>query len=326
MVAYYVFDLDGTLTDQYSYFYFLADFKPRGIYKEKGSATVKHENLIQTHQSAEVAGLLEKAYKEFVRLVAVKEASDTPLGILRPGVIDVCREILHQKESGVSGGALMYSNNPNPMILEFVRDIIHTVLGQPIFCSLAYWGHPLRTSEITLGIPGMAKKTWRVLQQIIKKECGAQNVAPQNVMFFDDQSHPNLETILPEGNYVKVTPYTFKPSIDTIKPLYIQAMKRAGLGDERLKSSLVNYIRNVQTDFYGPNNPTINSLSSHILRIKKNSPNAAAPGTNVPPPDNSSQKMLSEVSQFPERPVTRGGNRRTRRTRSSRHHSTTRKR
>lgn len=331
MVVYYVFDLDGTLTEQYSYYYFLADFKPRGVYKERGSTSADHENRITSFLSKDTNILLEKAYQEFVRLISVKESSEMPLGILRPGIVDVCREILQQQQAGLCGGALMYSNNPNKMVLEFVCDIIHEILGHPIFCTLADWNHPLRTSEITPSYPGMAKKTWNVLQKIIQKECGAPQVIPQQVMFFDDQHHPNLEEILPVDNYIHVTPYKFKPSIESIKQLYVQAIRSAGFNDKFMKSNLINYIRNVQTDFYTVKTPRIYSLSNHILRINKNSPHSATPGTMAPPPDNSSRKMLEEVVAFPEREeryTSRGGAHKTRRRthRILKQHSNTRKR
>ena len=320
--VYYVFDVDGTLTDQYSYFLFLADFKPRGIYKDD---VVKYEIHLRNHLTDKTQKYLDVAYKQFVHLVAQKESSDVPLGILRPGLLDVCREILRQIHAGECGGALMYSNNPNGMVLEFIRDIIHEILGEPIFCALADWNHPLRTPEITAGEPGAADKTWRVLQQIILKDCG-ERVTPRQVMFFDDQHHPNLEEVLPAGNYIHVTPYTYKTSIDSIKTLYSHAMKYPGNMDSNLKMNIVNYIKNVQTDLYPGNKTRISSLSNHIAYIKVNSPNSAINSLSVPPPDNSAHTMLTEVTAFPKRHLIRGGGyHKTRRNRYTTQHSRTRK-
>jgi hypothetical protein len=282
MAVYYVFDLDGTLTNQYSYFYFLSDFKPRGVYRTDDSEYTPHLNT-------EYQDVLDTAYTQFVHLVAVKESSKTPLGLLRPGILSVCREILRQQKEGLCDSALMYSNNPNPMVLEFVRDVIHKILGAPIFCTLADWNHPLRTSEITPGQPGAAEKTWDTLHQIITKECGGHQVTPQHVMFFDDQHHPNLEEVLPSGNYIRVSPYTFKTSIDSIKPLYIKAMKHT-----KGARAVLHYI-------HSNSGNEISTLQNHTAQIKNDSPQAAVFGTLAPHPDTSVRKMLSAVRSFPER-------------------------
>jgi hypothetical protein len=289
MAVYYVFDLDGTLTNQYSYFYFLSDFKPRGVYRAEDD-TEHTPYLNTTHQD-----ILDTAYTQFVNLVAVKESSETPLGLLRPGILPVCREILRQQKEGLCISALMYSNNPNPMVLEFVRDVIHKILGAPIFCTLADWTHPLRTSEITPGQPGAAEKTWDTLHQIIMKECGGQQVTPRQVMFIDDQHHPNLEDVLPSGNYIRVSPYTFKSSIDSIKPLYIQAMKHV-----KGSRAVLHYV-------HSNSGNEISTLENHIVQIKNDSPQAAAFGTLAPLPDASVRKLLSAVSIFPEQSKLRGG-------------------
>ena len=309
MAVYYVFDLDGTLTNQYSYFYFLADFKPRGVYSEDDTAFPPQ---------TEVQDILDKAYSQFVRLVALKEASTTPLGLLRPGILPVCREILRQQKEGLCHSALMYSNNPNPMVLEFVRDVIHEILGDSIFCTLVDWNHPLRTSEITPGQPGAAEKTWDVLYQSITKLCGGQGqqVTPRQVMFIDDQHHPNLDEVLPSGNYIRVTPYTFKTSIDAIKPLYIQAMKYA-----RGSRAALHYI-------HSNSGNEISTLQNHTAQIKRKSPQAAAFGTLAPMPDTSVRKLLSELSSFPEQSKLRGGgshkkNHKTRRARLSQYNPPT---
>ena len=313
MAVYYVFDLDGTLTNQYSYFYFLADFKPRGVYSEDTTEPVP---LLNT----ELQDVLDKAYTQFVRLVALKEASTTPLGLLRPGIIPVCREILRQQKEGLCHSALMYSNNPNPMVLEFVRDVIHEILGDSIFCTLVDWTHPLRTSEITPGQPGAAEKTWDVLYQSITTLCGGQQVTPRQVMFIDDQHHPNLDEVLPSGNYIRVTPYTFKTSIDAIKPLYIQAMKYS-----KGSRAVLHYIH---SNSGNGNGNEISTLQNHTAQIKRNSPQAAAFGTLAPLPDTSVRKLLSELTIFPEQSKLRGGgsqkkNYKTRRNRVSYYSSPT---
>jgi hypothetical protein len=307
MAVYYVFDLDGTLTDQYSYYYFLSDFKPRGVYRGGTPSPT---------QPTEVQDVLDKAYMQFVHLVAEKESSPTPLGLLRPGIIPVCQEILRQKNAGLCGAALMYSNNPNIMVLEFVRDVIHEILGAPIFCTLADWNHRLRVSEITKGQPGVAKKTWKILKEIITEECNGNQVTPEKIMFFDDQNHPDLEMVLPVGNYCHVAPYTFKTSINSITLLYLQAIEYS-----KGARSAIHYLNSNSKHKF-------NSLQNHTAEIKRNSPNAAAFGTLAPQPDSSVNDMLSDIRAFPEKSkLLVGGslkpNHKTRRTRSSYNTSTT---
>ena len=186
-MAYFVFDLDATLAELDSVYCFLMTLKIKNFAPQKNNADY-----------VEVLGKLDSAYNTFVAKVLEEEQSTFPLGILRPGILQVMSELDKLRRDGQLRGVIIYSNNGRLENLEFVRDLIALSLERPkdeLITDLIHWGHPERSREIPLyynnkgqatKTPGVARKTWNVLQKIITKD-GRENpdFIPENVFFFD---------------------------------------------------------------------------------------------------------------------------------------------
>lgn len=173
---YFVFDLDGTLVNLHSEFHFVLSLQ-------------KSVN-----------------YAKFVKKIAEIEASSNPLGILRPGILDVM-EKLHKHKSNV----MIYSNNGNIESLEFVKDVIHAHLKGDLIKKCIHLDHSLRSIVTKKNV---YDKTWEELKYII--ETFNTKVEPNEVYFFDDLEHKNLFNV----NYVLVPEYKFNASFNRIAEIY----------------------------------------------------------------------------------------------------------
>ena len=184
---YFIFDLDGTLANVFSDFNFLM-------------------NIVMTVRSD------EKNYTQFIEKIAELEASDNPLGIIRPGILHVM-EKLHSKKARV----IIYSNNGLLECLEFIRDIIHAHIGKNIIEECIHLYHPLRS---TIPKNTIYDKIWKELQHIIKTICKV-DADPASVYFIDDQDHKGLFNV----NYIKVPEYKYKVSFNRIAGIYSDITK-----------------------------------------------------------------------------------------------------
>jgi hypothetical protein len=217
-MSYIVFDLDETLAELYSTFYFIASLKP------------ELEHTIPDNFKEQLA----QAYKLFVKKVLVQELSSTgPLGILRPGILNVFEIINRLKSNGQVKGVVIYSNNGHLESLEFIRDLIHQHLStSDLILECIHWGHHLREEERSY-TQGAANKTWKVLSTILKGPIvGAPaDLQTDDVYFFDDINHQDLKKYL-KSNYIQVPSYTFKASFDTLSHLFTEAIDEADVNIE----------------------------------------------------------------------------------------------
>lgn len=310
MVYYFAFDLDETLGQLHTPYYFLRELLP-----ERNRLTEREDRGI--HKPSEgLRAILHEIYKNFVKLVAKQELGTAPLGILRPGILNVLREMVKLKEAGLFGGAIIYSNNDSPPTLDFAKDIIEAALGEPVFCDVIYRTHPIRNG-IDFNVERTtydAKKTWEGLKKILETgSCGATNVQPEEVFFFDDLDHPDLMVALPKGHYIKVLQYKYRASFDALADLYLRAIHDSSFArnstyqDEYIQymSSLSN-VRN--------NNASI--LQSHLDIYKGWTKPTNAPDRIPPPPDTSAINMRNLMRSLSPRSA-QGGHR-TRKRRSGR--------
>ncbi len=224
-MAWYVFDLDETLANTILPHPFLCDLRPMHYYLDEPDGT-------PPKLSAELSLALESIYSHFVSIVSQREQGQHPIGILRPGIIDVFRMIQAQQMTGVCKGVIMYSNNGNQAALEFIRDCIQTAVGgPPLFCELVGWNHPKRASERENSSPGCADKTYKVLVDILQSgPCQASAPSPDTILFFDDLEHIDLWAHLsPYNHYIQVPPFTYFGSIRELGKCYIQAIRQSNL-------------------------------------------------------------------------------------------------
>ena len=197
---YFIFDLDETLAELYTMYYFIESLKGKEIPKSLTTS-------------------LHKAYKKFVAGILEKEVSDRPLGILRPGILGVMKKLSTLKKAGKIKGVIVYSNNSHLQSLEFIRDLIHLYIGTTLIKDCIHFNHPMRNG----GNPSDTNKTWNEIKQImIKGKCNALNIEQKSVYFFDDLNHPDLQEKL--DNYYKVPSYHFKASHNRVADIYKDAI------------------------------------------------------------------------------------------------------
>jgi hypothetical protein len=287
-MAYYAFDLDETLANVFTPFYMICSLRP---------ILTAQEDKIPMNLPDTLTDAMRNAYFIFVHLVAERENSDKPLGILRPGLIRCFEEIQSQYEEGLCKGVVFYSNNGSLGCLEFVRDVLQDALGNPhLICECAHWSHPFRTHEIDPLIPGSGKKTWATLKRLLTDGmCDAtKEIGPQDVMFFDDLIHPDLHTTLgPYGNYVHVKPYTYKSSITDVLSLYQQALREAGILGTNFESTFTKTIQRL--------GHPIRTSNGHFQDIRRNTLGTMQTGTLPPIEGNGSEDILSAIQAFGNR-------------------------
>jgi len=252
-MAWFVFDMDETLGHLFTPFYMLCFFKT------KESFGNSRKNL-----SAELAEPLARAYARFVDRIAATEDSDSPLGILRPGLLPVMRRLAHLKDQGIIRGVIIYSNNGHLPSVQFTRDLIQSAIGrQDLFCDAVHLTHPGRKAErFTQYGRVYANKTWAVVKSILENgPCAATDVTPDTVYFVDDANHPDLQRVL-KTKYIQPKPYKYKVPFSTLVPYFEDALASVGLAEDPGFSELMKYIGTSCT----PSKPTSMAHLISLLR------------------------------------------------------------
>lgn len=213
-MSYVVFDLDQTLGDITLVYYFLV------------SLTMKH--YVATHQPhmllyfpKELENSLNHAYQLFVERIAKEEQGPNPIGILRPGIIDIMKQI--QSADQIKSVSI-YSNNPYLPNLYLVRDLIHRCIGTPIIKGCVHLHDSIRLHDHNIN--DTVPKTWTTLQLILIENGAPSDLKPSDVLFFDDQVHTILQTDLKE-NYCKVSEYRTTDSLKAIADIYVTCLEDA---------------------------------------------------------------------------------------------------
>lgn len=219
-MSYFIFDMDETLAELYSVYYFIASLRISDILREED------EELPPSLERQ-----LKKAYKLFVLNVLIEELSPKPLGILRPGILTIMKQLYELQRKGKVAHVVIYSNNGHLQSLEFIRDLIHKYLGtNDLIKDCIHWNHFMRLEETrSLNEP---TKTWNILKNIlVMGHCQASHTLQQkDVFFFDDLDHTDLQKNL-GANYYKVPPYNFKTSFDRIAEIYKKSLINVDLNE-----------------------------------------------------------------------------------------------
>lgn len=214
-MRYVAFDLDQTLADVTSVHLFLVSLTIRTYLEE-------HKPYMVAYFPSELEEQLKQAYQLFVHRIAKEERTARPLGIIRPGMFGIMRQI--DKIKSAIKGVVIYSNNRYLPSLVLVRDIIHHVIGNPIIGSCIHWHHPCRTSDHETQ-PSITK-SWGTLKAVLIDQGAPLDLSPDRVLFFDDQEHTNLQSAL-QTNYYKVPIYQIHDSFDRIAAIYIKCLEEA---------------------------------------------------------------------------------------------------
>jgi hypothetical protein len=322
VMYYFVYDLDETLAEVYSLFYFLMCLKLKKLVPKE----ILDDNIT-------IFNMLERAYYDFVNKVSEVEKSDRPLGILRPGILEVMKELEELRENKKVKKVIIYSNNGHLENLEFIKDVIirsiapsnneilsmnfnNFISNNILIKDLIHWGHPGRNSEIPLyfnGIDkkikkmGVAKKTWAVLQKIITKD-GTENpdFTPDNVFFFDDiyPEHSIKAELGP--NYYRVPRYAFKASSERLGEIFKTVMRPIVTHSSFNMDIYMNLVQRVVGQLL--KNSGVSDLDNLVNTIKVRTGPTAALNSLVPEPDEGIDMMMDAITKV--NVITKSGGRR----------------
>ena len=269
-MVYFIFDLDETLAELYSVYYFAISLRL--------DKTALELNL-------------DKAYQYFVRDILLAEISSEPLGILRPGILGVMKKLKDLQKLGKIKNVLIYSNNGDIKSLEFIKDLIHLYVGGGLIKECIHRNHHMRENE-RVNAPHLINKTWNVLRNIMinGNTRAATNLDVHDVYFFDDLDHPDLRKKL-GINYYKVPRYSFKASIDRIGEIYKNAIYKASIKGAKLKK----YVNIILEDYIinGSNTVKYDNTIDGVIQLLKdmthtafnNEPSPIIFSSLPPPPD-----------------------------------------
>jgi len=309
-MSYFVFDMDETLAELYSVFYFVASLRIKELLDKDDAAEVGYPSVALQKQ-------LASAYDFFVSAVLKEETSKRPLGILRPGILGVMENIHILQQLKKVKHVLIYSNNGHLQSLEFIRDLIHKHLGTTdLIGECIHWDHHMRQEEKT-NKPGYASKTWNVLKNIIVNgHCGALPTLESNhVYFFDDLDHPDLQDTL-KDNYYKVPAYRFKASFDRLMRIYSDALKMANVDE----TEFIKYVFHV----FGKKGQLIpEDLDELLIMFLAATPVTSSENVFPPPKDEGIDMMMEALSKANMQAV--AGKRRSQGTRKRKRSSNSKK-
>ena len=204
--------MDETIAELYTMNYFIA------------SLTLNNETMRNIKIPESLTKSLKISYNKFVKNI-LKEETSNPLGILRPGILEVMSKLCELKKRGKVKHVIIYSNNGSLESIEFIRDLIHKHVGTKIIKECIDWYHPMREKPAN---PSNANKTWREINTILTHgKCKDANVKQEDVFFFDDLAHKDLMKNL--MHYYKVPPYSFKASFDRVNEIFMKSMSNVNM-------------------------------------------------------------------------------------------------
>ena len=234
-MSYVVFDMDETIAQLSSVYYFIATLTATNQETTKSASTNKNAFLMEPLEPH-----LPVAYDYFVQRVLKEEQSDRPLGILRPGILDIMEALYQLKKKHLIHGVVIYSNNSHLNSLYFIRDLIHVHYPRLILDCI-HWLHPLRKidREQYHRTVGAVSKTWENVKNLMNHGLAKAPpfLEPNEVHFFDDQFHISLKRAL-NNNYHQIPPYQFKASFDRIVPLFLSSLSYAEVDLYELENKL----------------------------------------------------------------------------------------
>ena len=263
-MSYVVFDLDKTIADVTTVYYFLISLTLKEFMLE-------YNPHLACQFSDELEDQLARAYLIFVERITKEEESVKPLGILRPGMIEIMKQIT-QMDSIIKGVSI-YSNNQYLPSLRLVRDIIHRSVGKPIIGSCVHWHHPLRSLDHLSH--QLMTKTWPTLRSILIDQGAPPNLTRERVFFFDDQIHSPLQSAL-QDQYYRVPPYQMNSQLDRITEIYVKSLEEAKVNIYDLYLNLMDMLEGDQLE------PTNFMMSDLIDLIHTASYQNASPRPSMP--------------------------------------------
>jgi hypothetical protein len=276
-MSYFIFDLDQTLANLYSVYYFLMSLRLKQHLQEY-QIPISYQDQ---YDLEDLQPFLDKAYDLFVKRILLEEESPYhPLGILRPGILSIMKFIHYLKNKGTIKHVLIYSNNSSLYCLEFIKDVIQEYVKSNRFLSeLIHWYHPMRKEEISSS-PNYIGKDWNTLRKILIESSSIQapdSILPSDIYFFDDMNHKELSDKL-ENQYYKVNPYLYKASFEKISLIYKSVLYDISIDILKLFRLLLYIFPNdIMVDF---NKSTVNNI---VNIFEKNTERSAGYNDRPPP-------------------------------------------
>jgi len=255
-MSYVVFDLDLTLADITSFYYFLVSFRIKEFAMETSPRMF-------AFFPEELHVRLQKAYQLFVERVAIQEESANPMGLLRPGILEIMKGLAALYHKKKVRQVMIYSNNRYLPSLEFVRDVIHHSIKTKLITDCVHWNHPSREND---KIDINYSKTWNTMYSLCFRGLP---IEPKQVYFFDDQAHVQLQYALQE-NYYQVPSYRCTVPFDRIKEIYQSALKDAEVNIATLMVYMMEVMEaeNQTFPFY-PHGNSMNDLMNIMESLSK---------------------------------------------------------
>ena len=301
-MAYVVFDLDETLAHLHSMYYFIASLNMK-------EDIVENRSYLLSFLPEDVFDSQKKAYHLFIKRVLEAETSDKPLGILRPGVLEVMRALRALQQKGKVKHVVIYSNNAHLPSLKFVRDLIHLHVGSSFLIGdCIHRGHPLRYMDQQNPV---ITKSWSTLRDIlIEGRCKAESLLAKQVYFFDDLDHLDLQRALKE-QYYKVPAYSYTVALDRISEIYIEVLEEAKPDWSTFLFTVMDYLQvGERTALLHPADVTVyDMVRTFWSQIEPRKETEDVP----PPPDLGYRMMMDVVKELDKKP--RRAKRRTMRAR-----------
>lgn len=289
-MSYFIFDMDETLAELYSVYYFIASLRLQEACKE--------DKVFCNDMPISLRNSLDNAYGMFVEGVLMEEISTKPLGILRPGILGIMKRLRNLQKENKIKAVIIYSNNGHLESLEFIRDLIHKYVGSNnLIKECIHWNHPMRDEERSRQA-GMANKTWNVIRNImVKGKCKASDsIEPSDIYFFDDLDHVDLQKNL-GSNYYKVPGYNFKASFDRLERIYKRVLKLANVP----KAEMINYLIELfvtRGDEYDKIMNKEDEMEGMIEIFKSRTRGTVGEDIRVPDPDDGIMMMKEAISRI----------------------------
>ena len=211
-----VLDLDWTLADLHTFFFFIMSLRLKEY-------LITNRPFMVPFVKPELEEQLRTAYVEFVLRIVQEERSPHPLGLLRTGLLPLMEQLADLHKTGRVHQVILYSNNRCLESLELVRDVIHMHLQYEMIQLCSHWDDPRRTLD---KVNPEHTKTWMTMKSLLQHLGASDFLHPMDVLFFDDQHHPNVNEILHSNDH-RVPPYQFRCSIERVTQLFLQSMDAA---------------------------------------------------------------------------------------------------
>jgi len=214
---YIIFDVDHTLIDSYSLFYFLAMLKPEETIKLSPMELPPCDTADWSYFKATLAD----AYNYFIEDIIRIETSNRPLGIFRPGILPLMMRLSDLQRQNIIKGVHLYSNNSYLPTLQFIKDLVHHMIGSStLIQELIHWMHPLRIKERMERLPNTyVGKSWDTMYEIL-------GIPSNEIYYVDDLPHTELMKVLGK-QYCHVSKYEFRASFDRVFVIYLRVVEKA---------------------------------------------------------------------------------------------------